>query len=53
MFTNTFNKLLTEEMGIIRNVQTDTRVIVDKIKLGNYIEFDPEYLKMQTEIPIQ
>lgn len=34
MFSNTFNKLLTEEMGIIRNVQSDTRVIVDKIKLS-------------------
>lgn len=34
MFSNTFNNLLTEEMGIIRNVQSDTRVIVDKIKLS-------------------
>ena len=32
MLDNTFNKLLTEEMGIIRNVQTDTMVIADKIK---------------------
>ena len=32
MIDNTFNKLLTEEMGIIRNVQTDTTAIADKIK---------------------
>ena len=32
MFDTTFNKLLTKEMGIIRNVQTDTMVIEDKIK---------------------
>ena len=32
MFDKTFNKLLTEEMGIIRNVQTDTMAIADKIK---------------------
>lgn len=32
MIDNTFNKLLTEEMGIIRNVQTDTSAIADKIK---------------------
>ena len=30
MFDKTFNKLLTEEMGIIRNVQTDTMAIADK-----------------------
>ena len=34
MFSNTFNNLLTEEMCIIRNVQSDTRVIVAKIKLS-------------------
>ena len=32
MIDKTFNKLLNEEMGIIRNVQTDTMVIADKIK---------------------
>ena len=32
MFDKTFNKLLTEEMGIIRNVQTDTMAIANKIK---------------------
>lgn len=32
MFINGFNNLLTEEMGIIRNVQNDTMNIADKIK---------------------
>ena len=49
MFTVDFNRVLNEEMGIIRNVQNDTSIITDKIKLSiNNTPSTPTSLDMTT-----